>query len=242
MSAFTDSLRHEEARSASVLVPIGGPRTEATQDPAFVCRGFDFSTPPGCEKGSDDRLPVGDNRTYACARCGRRLVGAFSKTAITRGSLEPGHVLPTFRVSPGDKGLTVQDWITDVAPPKGDSFLSVDRSVDVGRYAGFKLNSKGMPWPESIRWAARYMSTCGASPDTAWFPLDLRPHLPDHVDHAYGTIAIKCSDEFTDGEVFLVRTDTWVILEWPESSVLVCMAPGHNARMNAERFHRQATA
>jgi hypothetical protein len=69
----------------------------------------------------------------------------------------------------GDRGAKLSGlaaWIPSTAPTSGDSFFSVDRSVDATRLAGVRITSTGKPADEALVDAARRMGREGANPDT----------------------------------------------------------------------------
>lgn len=53
----------------------------------------------------------------------------------------------------GDRGLSISglaDWLPDTAPTSGDSFFGVDRSTDVTRLAGLRLDASSLPIEEAL--------------------------------------------------------------------------------------------
>lgn len=68
----------------------------------------------------------------------------------------------------GDFGASIaglEGWIPRTAPTSGDSFFSVDRSVDVTRLAGSRVDGSNVPVYEAIRNGIARLGREGASPD-----------------------------------------------------------------------------
>lgn len=74
-----------------------------------------------------------------------------------------------------DLGLAgVPAWIPKTAPTSGDSFFEVDRSKDVTRLAGHRIDGSALPIEEAGLRAGTAIETAGGKPDAWWMnPIDL---------------------------------------------------------------------
>ena len=64
----------------------------------------------------------------------------------------------------------LDSWLPTTAPTAGDSFFSVDRSVDVTRLAGNRINASGMTVEEALIEAGTIIAEQGGEPDCCFVP------------------------------------------------------------------------
>jgi hypothetical protein len=124
---------------------------------------------------------VGDILNLATAATGGSLRGggaSVTVTAVNRAagtatlsanlSTISGAAIGDYIVKAGDYGnsmVGVGDWIPREAPTSGDSFFDVDRSIDVVRLAGHRLDGTAMGLEEGIVNLAAEIDSAGGRPD-----------------------------------------------------------------------------
>jgi hypothetical protein len=169
-------------------------------------------------------------------------------TAVDRDNgkitLEASHgvVANDFLFIDGDRGASsalcltgLGGWIPSTAVSSGDSFFSVDRSVDSGRLAGRIHNGVGSPIEEALVEAARKIGRDGGAPDhcfisfSKWAELekslgaraqydlvktgDARLGFKSIVINGPGGQINVIADPFCPGNrAYLLQMDTWELL------------------------------
>lgn len=104
-----------------------------------------------------------------------RDLGTFDLTAAVTTAI-PTALVGDYIFAEGDYDLGMSGlaaWIPKVAPTSGDSFWGVDRSKDVTRLAGLRVDGSALPIEEAGLRAGTMLDTVGAKPDY-WImnPLD----------------------------------------------------------------------
>lgn len=144
---------------------------------------------------------------------------------------EPPLLGTRFRLVRGKgRALTLLDWIPAVGPVNSEPFLQCDRSIDPCRLSGILVNVTGVAPEDGLRRVARECARYSGAPDAMWLSA-LHEGLVQDLDGPTGLVRARFSEEIPPGEVFMLTSDIWGRLVWPDGSErLVCRAPGYNAR------------
>lgn len=85
----------------------------------------------------------------------------------------------------------LEAWLPTTAPTSGDSFFGVDRSTDVTRLAGLRLDATGVPLEEALIEASSQVALNGGDANYAWCSFDKYAALEKSLGSKVNYIDLK---------------------------------------------------
>lgn len=130
-----------------------------------------------------------------------------------------------------DQKLDVGDWLPATAPVTGDNFCGIDRTCDVVRLAGTRIDASGLTFEEGIVLAAKYCAVNGGRPDQVLVPNGSFLHGLT-IQGPTGPLVCHLENFVPPDTAFVVQSDTWAQFEADGiEGPVVCVAPAFNARV-----------